>query len=184
MKYFTRLMDGLDVAPILAELDAAPDLWNQYRERKDAAESPHAVMDDVWVRYFPREQLQVPQDFVRENRCVFYPAWTRLPSLHHHVFALMAALHATELGGLLITRIPSAGRILPHDDRGSWHAEFFNTKIYIPLRSNARCVNRCLDEEVNMRVGEVWTFNNLVEHEVENGGRTDRITAILCIRTE
>lgn len=184
MKHFRRIAEGIDVAPILAELETASDLWNQHAERTADPASPHAQVDDVWLRFFPYETLTSPEAFRAEGRCVFYPAWHRLPSLHKITFDLMHAVRAVELGGLLITRIPAGGRVLPHDDRGSWHASHFETKLYLPLKSSARCVNRCVDEEVNMRTGEVWFFNNLVEHEVENSGRQERITVIFCFHAE
>ena len=183
MRHFRRVTEGVDVSPMLAELEAAPDLWNEHRERTGEG-SPHAGADDIWLRFFPRERLLTQDDYRAEGRCVFYPAWERLPSLHRLAFDLMHALRCTEMGGVLITRIPPGGRVLPHDDRGSWHAEFFGVKCYLPLASNARCVNVCLDEEVQMRAGEVWSFNNLDTHSVENNGATDRITVILCYRGE
>ena len=184
MKHFRRIAEGIDVAPILAELEAAPDLWNENPDRTAAEGSPHAGVPDVWLRFFPRETLTSPESFRTEGRCVFYPAWHRLPSLHRIAFDLMHALRCTEMGGALITRIPSGGRVLPHDDRGSFHAEFFDVKCYLILAGNARCINTCVDEEVNMRPGEIFTFNNLDSHSVENNGATDRITAIFCYRGE
>ena len=96
---------------------------------------------------------------------------TRLPSLHNVVWALMSTLKATELGGCLLTRLPPGGRILPHQD-DSWHAWHFNRKVYGVLRSNPWCINRCEDEAVSFRAGELWSFVNTVPHSVENGGET------------
>lgn len=33
MKSFVKIADGIDVAPVLAELDAQPELWNVHPER-------------------------------------------------------------------------------------------------------------------------------------------------------
>ena len=74
--------------------------------------------------------------------------------------------------------------MLPHDDRGSWHAEWLNTKVYLPIQSNPGCLNICEDDRVSMQEGEAWTFDNLKTHSVENNGDTARVTAILCMRTE
>ncbi|MBE7158729.1 MAG: aspartyl/asparaginyl beta-hydroxylase domain-containing protein, partial [Rhodospirillales bacterium] len=182
---FLRLAEGLIVEPIAAELQAQPDLWNQYRERTTSEASPHDEVGDVWLRYFPREQIEAdPGSVVRPGHCEFYPAWDRLPALHGLVYALMAHVKATELGGILITRIPPGGRVKPHDDGHSWHARRMNTKVYIPLWGNARCVNRCLEDEVVMRVGEAWVFDNTLRHSVENNGDTERATLIVSMRTE
>jgi len=95
----------------------------------------------------------------------------------------MALCEGVELGGVLITKIPAGKSILPHTDDG-WHANYYNTKIYIPLETNTNVINRCEDEYVCMNLGEAWYFNNMVEHEVRNEGDTDRITLIICIRCE
>ena len=88
------------------------------------------------------------------------------------------------LGGILLTKIPPGCQVKPHHDRGRWHAEFYNRKIYIPLKTNDRCVNHCEDESVVMGGGQAWWFDNLVTHSVVNDGDDERITAIICLRTE
>jgi hypothetical protein len=35
-----------------------------------------------------------------------------------------------------------------------------------------------------MKPGEAWTFDNLRTHSVENNGDTERVTLIVCARTE
>lgn len=177
MKHFARVHEGLDVAPMVAELDAAPDLWNAIRDRKDAPGSPHADMDDIWLRWLPHGGKA-------GDRLEFYPAWHLLPSLHAVVWSLMAMTKAVELGGLLITRIPAGGQIAPHNDAGGWHADLFDSKFYVVLRGGARCVNVFPDGEVNMRPGEVWRFNNRVIHSVENHDQGERISMIVSMRTE
>jgi len=181
--HFRLIHAGLDVAPILTELEAAPDLWDENRDRTTRAETAHAASSDIWLRYFPRDTLHSDADFQREGRCVFYPAWHRLPALHRVLWALVSTLQATEVGGALITRLPPGGRILPHAD-SAWHARWFNRKVYIPLKSNPWCINRCEDEVLSFRAGEIWEFNNLVEHEVRNDGPDERITVILCFHSE
>jgi hypothetical protein len=59
-----------------------------------------------------------------------------------------------------------------------------DTKVYVPLKANDRCINRCGDEARVIRVGEAVTFNNLIEHSVWNNGETERQTLIVCMRTK
>ena len=183
MRHFQLIHAGLDIAPILAELDAAPELWNANADRTRRENSPHAASSDIWLRFFPRDTLHADADFNADGRCVFYPAWHRLPSLQRIVWALMSTLQATELGGCLITRLAPGASILPHADRG-WHAEFYNRKVYIPLRSNPWCINTVSNEAVSFRAGEIWEFENTITHSVSNGGNEERITVILCFRSE
>ncbi|HUY04995.1 MAG TPA: aspartyl/asparaginyl beta-hydroxylase domain-containing protein [Rhodocyclaceae bacterium] len=186
MRYLHKLAaGGIDTRPVMLELWRQPDLWGEYGERQVAAGSPHAGASDIWLRYRAREELeQDPGSYLTPHIPVFYPAWLRLPSVRPVVFGLMAACSAVQLGGVMITRLPAGGTIASHDDVGSWHAEFFTTKVYVPLWGNDECWNFCGGEAVVMRPGEAWTFDNLVPHSVENRGPDERVTLIVCLRCE
>jgi len=183
MTYFRLIHSGMDMTQLKVQLAQAPELWGEHGDRITRAASPHAESQDIWLRYFPRETLTSDDDFNAPGRCMFYPAWWRLPGLHRVVWTLMAQFQATELGGILITRLPPGGRILPHAD-DSWHAHYFNRKVYLAIQSNPWCINRCGDEAVSFRPGELWEFNNLVRHDVHNGGEQERLAAIMCFHTE
>ena len=175
---------GLDVSPILAQLDAASEMWSQYDDRTTRAETAHGETSDQWLRYFPRETLTGPAAYNQPGQCVFYPAWDRLPALHAVVWGLMASMRSVELGGILLTRLPPGGRILRHSDGEAWHARHFNCKCYVVLKANARCIVECDGDEQVYRPGEIFELNNLLPHSMENGGTTERLTAIICMRVE
>lgn len=183
MQHFQKIADGIDVSEAIAELDRQPDLWNVHAGRTDES-SPHYGVDDIWLRYRALAELVSPEKFLEPHFAVFYPAWRRLPALRPIVFSLMAKAQATYLGGLLITRIKPGGRVKPHHDRGSWHAETMNCKLYVPLRANEKCVNYCEDESIVIKPGEAVSFNNQLMHSVENNGDTERVTLIVCMRVE
>lgn len=183
MSQFQKLADGIQVSPILAQLDARADLWNKNAARL-GANSPHRETDDVWVRYRNPTELVGPKSYAEPHFSVWYPAWWSLPALHDTVFALSALVRSTHMGGILLTRIPPGGRVYDHDDRGTWHSEFHNAKVWVPLRANENCFNRCADEMVHMGAGEAWAFDNLLPHSVENNGLTERIALICCFRRD
>lgn len=184
MKYFRKVADGIDISAALAELEAHPELWNVHHQRLKDQNGPFAGTSDIWVRYRAIEELTEPKKFGEPHFAIFYPSWHLLPAIHPIVFDLMARERAVHLGGILITKIPPGGVIKPHHDRGGWHAEFYNSKIYVPLKTNGRCVNHCGDESVYMKCGEAWFFDNLVTHSVINRGDSERVTLIVCLRTE
>jgi len=93
-------------------------------------------------------------------------------------------VESVHLGGILITRMPPGSTIYEHDDLGTWHSEYHNAKIWMPLRANDQCLNHCEDETVVMAPGDAWTFSNLLRHSVENRGDTERICLICCFRSE
>lgn len=184
MKNFLKIAEGLEVSPIAMAIHLHPELWNQYGQRKAYEGSPHLAMSDIWVRFNDPKNLELGYDkFTGQHDSVWYPSINDLAPIKPLVFWLMGKVMATRLGGVLITKIPPKGRILPHADKG-WHPEYYNCKVYVPIQSNAGCQNRVGDERVSMKVGEAWYFNNLVEHEVVNEGDDDRITLIVCMRCE
>lgn len=178
LKNFLKIAEGVDVLPLLLGLQRQPELWNRNTLRKEAPGTPHAEMTDIWVRFAEKEE-----DFPKPHFATWYPAYWKLPQLRPIIFALMARVEATHLGGVLITRIPPGGVIHPHVDTG-WHPEFYNTKLYVVLQSNPQCVFRVEDEKVSMRVGDVWRIDNTKEHEVVNAGDAERMTLIICTRCE
>ena len=183
MKHFRLVHSGLDVSPIVAELDAQPLLFGQHKERTAAPDSPHRASSDVWIRARSYDDIGMPGAFRMEHRPCFYPAWRALPSIQPVVFSLMGAARGVELGNILITKLPAGERILPHIDTG-WAPEFYQSKFYVILKANEQCLNRCGGESVVMRAGEIFQFENRVSHSIENNGETERVALIVTLRSE
>lgn len=184
MSHFTRIADGLDVAPLLAEIDANPGLWNDRPERR-VGTSPHRETSDIWVRYASEEAMREPGFSRRPHQSILYPRWRSshgLASLIAQVLIEGFAEQEMQLGGILITRIPPDCQVYPHHDRGTWHAEHYTTKVWIVLRGNDRCVNMVEDEAMVWKPGEAWSHDNLLVHSVRNDGETERVVLILCFR--
>lgn len=185
MKNFLHICSGINVTPLAMALNLRPDLWNHHNGRKEFEGTSHACTSDIWIRF--RDIKDLGEDYAKfaaePHESVWYPAYRDLPMLRPLIFGLMAKCEAVQLGGVLITRIPPGGRVLPHTDRG-WHPERYNMKVYVPILTNPQCVNRVEDEYVVMNPGEAWYFDNTVEHEVINDGPTERITLIVCMRVE
>lgn len=182
MRHFLKIASGVVTLPVLVELQRNPELWNANPVRKTFAGTPHAAMDDIWVRGRPVSELVDTAAYKAEFISEFYPAWAVLPSLRPLVFGMMTQTQAVHLGGILITRLPPGGKILPHVDSDSWHARHFNTKFHLTLTGQS--VSRCGGEAVTMQTGDIWTFNNQIEHSVENHGDCDRIVLIVAMRCE
>ena len=189
MKHFLKI--GIeDFYPrVLTELASHPDLWDRHSIRKTSPGSPHTRMSDIWVRYNDSEPFEASGNWKGFNDLhipVWYEAWEQLPSLKPILFRLMAKVQGEMLGGVLITRIPPGGRIDPHRD-DSWHVRYFD-KFYLSLQSGQGadfcCIADTVTERLNPKPGEIWRFDNKKLHWVENNSDEDRITLIVCIRTE
>lgn len=184
MRHFETITTGIDVGPLRFQLDSHPELWDEHRNRTAFKGSPFEGTSDLWLRYRDKSDLIEAHDFKAEHKTVNYPSWHAMPATQDIVFDLARIVKAVRIGGVLMTRIPPGGKILPHHDRGSWHAEFYNTKIYIPIKANDQCINYCGDEQIVIREGDAVSFDNLITHSVENNGSTERVTLIVCFRTD
>jgi hypothetical protein len=184
VKHFALISEGIDVAPLLAQLAANPALWGANSLRK-RADSPHLGMDDIWVRYNDVARLADPKRFNDEHVPVWYPAWDILPALRPIVFDLMARVQGEMIGGILITRIQPGHGIASHTDEG-WHVEYFD-KFYLSLKSESGAKFICEADEgetLEPKPGEIWRFDNRKSHRVENDSGAERMTLIVCIRTD
>lgn len=188
MKHFQRV-STLWIEDLIYELDKAPELWNQHTIRRDSVESPHTGMSDIWIRYNDVAPFEASGDYSTFNDPhvpIWYPAAQCLPSAKEISMDLMKKVNGEMLGGILITKIPPGQGIDPHADFG-WHVEYYD-KFYVCLQNDpgARfyCEHEGVTEALEPKVGEVWLFDNRKRHWVENKSQRDRITLIVCIRTE
>jgi hypothetical protein len=157
-------------------------LWNQRPERRLMPNSPHCETDDIWLRY----KAEIPTSHTEPFYSIWYPEAACLSEARELSMMLMAKLGATHLGGVLITRVPPGKKVYPHNDRGSWHAEFHWIKVYVALESNAGCRTWFANDRgdfdgFRMRAGEVWQFDNQVDHFCENRGNTPRTSLIVSM---
>ena len=189
MRHFELIAEGLNVAPVMAQLEENPDLWNEHRIRKEAPGTPHSEMSDIWVRYKdvkPHIEAGSYAGFGDPHIPIWYRAWTQIPALKPIVFNLMEHVHGEMLGGVLITKIPPGCGIDLHKD-DNWHVQYFD-KFYVSLQGAPGAIFGCehggIREELEPRTGDCWLFDNRKPHWVMNDSKVDRVTMIVCIRTE
>lgn len=184
MPNFLKIMDNLDVAPLRAVLEVNPGLFGQRTERAQAYASPHTAMQDIWVRYNDIKNLQNGDmaRFNREHDSVWYPAYRELPQIKPIVFSIMAQVEGTRLGGVLITKLPPGGSIASHVDAG-WHAGYYD-KFFVPIKARGNSVFGFPDGEITRGEDSAFWFRNDVPHWVRNDSEEDRISMIVCIKTD
>lgn len=175
MNNFYRLADNVDVVPLMNALNANPDLWNQHTVRTQHEETAHGQVSDILLRF-----NDLDGGIIDNKECINFPAIWRLPQARQMINALMARVEGERLGRCIIAKLPVGASILPHIDGGA-PATYYD-RYHIVLASTAGCLFRCGDETVNMKTGEVWWFNNAIEHEVINNSAHDRINLIVDIR--
>lgn len=94
---------------------------------------------------------------------------------------VMARVSGERLGRCMINRVRPGGKIHPHADTPE-HANYYD-RFHLVLETNEKALFRAEDEMVQMRTGDLWWFQNAVEHEVRNEGDTDRVHLIIDIKT-
>ena len=176
MRNFLRIAAGIDTLPVLSALAAMPDLWNEHTLRTAHPGTAHAAVDDIWI-WFNDTSGDVVNDIQTHPR----RAWREIPALRPMILDLMRRVEGTQLGRVIITRLPPGKEITPHVDQGA-PATFF-TRFQIALQSFPGALFHAGNETVNFRCGEVWQFNNQAEHSVVNNSADDRIVIIVDIRT-
>jgi hypothetical protein len=112
---------------------------------------------------------------------VWYPECDVLP-VRDIVYPLMAAVRGERLGGVLITRIPPGQQCKPHTDPG-WHARYYD-KFAVQIKSAPGQCFHFHGESLAAEPGEVYWFDNAHTHWVTNDSTEERITLIVCIKTE
>ncbi|MGH9931181.1 MAG: aspartyl/asparaginyl beta-hydroxylase domain-containing protein, partial [Pyrinomonadaceae bacterium] len=115
-----------------------------------------------------------------EHENISMPAYALLPEARTIIMQLMSRVEGERLGRSMIVRLPPGGHITAHRDTGS-HAEYYD-RFHVVLQSKPGNRFICGGEIVEMRVGEVWWFQNQLLHEVMNMSDDDRLHMIVDIR--
>jgi hypothetical protein len=130
--------------------------------------------------YETEEEVKNHLSTYDQHESIDYPAYALLPEARPIIMSLMAYVGGTRLGRVMINKLRPGGKIFPHCDTPA-HAEYYS-RFHIVLASDPGNVFRCEDEQLCMRPGEIWWFNNKLEHEVINNSASDRINIVCDIR--
>lgn len=174
---------NVNVEPLKKALTRHGNLFGQYPYRADFENSPHAQMNDIWVRYNDVKPCIETGDFstfANEHDSIWYDCIKKLPEVIKPIFEVMHFVNGERLGGVLITRLPPGGEIKAHTDSG-WHAKYYD-KYYLAIKNKPGSNFHFDDGVITPEEGEVYWFNNSKRHWVINDTKTERIAMIVCIR--
>jgi len=178
-RHFTRLETGVDVAPMLRELEATPDAWASDPHRQSLV----AVQRETEA--VPICAHDTPATFreARERNPIRYvgrptPISADLPHTLSFVQQLARRLHGVP-GRAVVVRLRPHGKVYEHIDRGLYYQ--LRHRYHLVLKSVAGSRLRASDEEVRMQPGELWWFDNRQPHEASNDSDEDRIHLIVDI---
>lgn len=190
MRNFLKLADGVNVKPLVNALYRKPDLWKADDFLRKYPQGPFGDTDTIYLRFQDHVQVQSAEEeeLYKQNKlaghdlheCPWRPEVDQLPEARALIMALMTATGATRLGRCMINRLVPGGKIFRHAD-SPWHASYWD-RYHIVLQSEPGNVFMCGDEQLWMRPGEIWWFQNAIEHEVVNNSSDDRIHLVVDLR--
>ncbi|MEM8693277.1 MAG: aspartyl/asparaginyl beta-hydroxylase domain-containing protein [Pseudomonadota bacterium] len=173
MKYFKCLKSDVDPKPFLDEIDGVENAWNLVTGRQDKVQVQREALA------IPLRGLRKSAIRGRERRDVHESRWTTSSNkfpLASTFLENFAVEQKSLLGRAKIVCLPAGKRVYPHIDRGMYYR--VRNRYHLVLRSTAGSWMKAGDEEVRMREGELWWFDNDQMHEASNDGDEDRIHMI------
>lgn len=192
MKNFMQLAMGVNVTPLLHELQIQPELWNFFDIR---GQGEHAEADDILLRFNKYNakwnDAQKMEYVLAEVQVVNYPAFDMLPEAQKLVFGLMGQVKGECLGRVVISRLGAGKKIPLHSDRVKmaeelWplkeHPAVYYERYHFCLGASPGSVFIAGEEQVQMLPGEVWWVDNSIPHAVVNNGAEDRVHLVVDVR--
>lgn len=168
-------MDAVEVAPLLAQISDNPGLWNY--DNSWSRGKPGSVIEDIDTIVLRYNKSSAPglNDWTK-------PAFGILSSAMAIILDLMRAIPGEHLGKVLITRLRPGQVIAPHIDHMPPGVPLYFQRYQIPLHVEPRVTFRCGDEDLYMRPGTAWWFDNQITHSVVNDSGEPRISMLTDIR--
>lgn len=182
MKHFLRLAERVDTMPLLHALHRQPELWNADTFRTQYPGTPHREVDDILLRFSDPAKCNTVSTVIGDGKPVWHPAAAKLP-WRPIVLDLMRRVEAYQLDRLLITRLAPGGRIMPHaDDQGEYVNDPSRERYHVVIQGLPGSLYTNGDETVTMRTGEVWLFDPLLVHSIQNNSEDDRIHMLVDLK--
>lgn len=161
MNYFKLIRSGIDVAPLLEEVRSQEQAWLLNTSRQDKIK----VQRDTNT-IFLSSPVARPDLNVNENQ---ETKLTAVANLFPKALAFMewvAKERGAELSRATIVRLKPKSQVSRHIDVGSYY--FIRDRFHLVLYSSAGSVLMSGGEQVRMREGELWWFDNKQYHEACN----------------
>ena len=170
MHNFRLIEKKVNVSPLLEEIASVEGAWDLNQGRQSTIK-------------VQREAKAIPIRGLRKSKIAGRKKWdvheSRFTTISQKFPAMRAQLEhwAAELNGELsrakIVKLEPGHRVYPHIDRGDYYR--IRNRYHLVLRSEPGNYLKAGDEQVWMKPGELWWFDNKAEHEAENGSDTARI---------
>ena len=173
MQNFKLIRKSEDPTPFLTEISSVDGAWDESTGRQDKI----AVQREALA--IPIRGLRKSAINGRKRRAVHESRWTTGAMKYPKVREFLEAFAEDQdciLGRAKIVCLPAGKRVYPHIDQGEYYR--VRGRYHFVLRSAAGSWLKAESEEIRMKEGEVWWFDNNKMHEAHNDGEQDRIHMI------
>lgn len=187
MNHFQIIAQGVDVMPLLMAIKRRPEMWKEDTYLRDYPQGPFGEIESIMLRFPPRSVVETEEELAKaivaidQHENVDQPAYKLLHEARALVMDLMHRVGGERLGRVMINKIAPGGQIFPHADTPA-HCEYY-TRFHIVLWGKPGCVLTCDNEQIEMRTGDCFWFNNALMHAVVNNSSEERISMVIDIRT-
>lgn len=190
MRNFLLTNRGVDVIPLLLAIRRRPELWREDTYLRDYPQGPFGEVETIMLRFPERRVFEQEAElaaykrgehFFDQHESIDQPAYKLLTEARPLVMGLMSYVGGERLGRVMVNKLAPDGRIFPHADTPE-HCAYYS-RFHVVLQSAEGVRFRCGDEWAHFAPGEVFWFNNALEHEVLNESAEDRIHMVVDVRT-
>ena len=173
LQFFERIRKEVDIEALLAEIARQPEMWSRDTSRQTKLRVQRETNS------IPIRSLKSSEIGDGERRDVHGSRYTSIASSFPAFVAFLETIGEERDGQLSrarIVRLPPGKRIYRHIDRGEYYKP--RDRYHLVLESADGSYMAAGDEEVRMRAGELWWFDNKQPHEAANDSDQDRIHLI------
>jgi quercetin dioxygenase-like cupin family protein len=182
LKNLFRLAAGINLTTLRMQIARQDHLWREDTYLRDYPQGPFEDVETIFVRFPPASVTEIERAGKDGHECVWMDGALHLPAVRPLIFSLLGSVEGERLGRVMLNKIRPGGRIFPHADTPV-HAEYWDRFHYV-VQSSPGVTFRVGEESTQMQTGEVWWFQNLIEHEVINNSADDRIHLVIDIRCQ
>jgi hypothetical protein len=166
-------MAKVDIRAMRHEVAAQPERWLANTKRQDEV-AVQRETESIFLRSAVRpDDKFLKLDDIHASRltphAASYPAimqWTQA----------FARREGKRVARMLLAKLKPHGQVYPHVDGGDYYQ--IRDRYHLVLASPSGSHMACGDEEVVMREGDVWWFDNKQRHTASNATDSDRIHLI------
>lgn len=186
-----QFLPSVDPTKLLISIKSKPNLWKEDTYLRDYPQGPFGEIESIMLRFPEKRVFEQEEEveaykrgehFYDQHESIDYPAYAILSEARQMIMGLMAYVQGERLGRVMINKIAPGGKIFPHADTPE-HTNYY-TRFHIVLQSAPGCFIRAENEQLEMRGGDVFWFNNKLEHEVINNSNVDRISMVIDIKVK